>query len=345
MLRRVVLLALCALLAASAVAPNVSADHANNPPANHEWQEITPKFNDITHTNRWRCERSTNCKVFAGMWRHMSIAVKSCVYRPDTSGNYTAQAGFDCGHSAPAGGGWLFLSDASNHTSTGLAPTCSNGTWHGPAPVLPAAAVQWTTAGHCGTWTPTPTPTVSIRGATVTEGERAVLTITSSGGRAGSVEYRVVNGSAVAGSDFRDPGAASIPIPASGTATASVSTIDDSDVESSESFIVVLSNPSGCGHWASGTATVTILDNDNAPPPCPAGQTGIPPNCVPIPLPCPAGQTGTPPNCVPIGTPPCPAGQTGTPPNCVPVVVSTGCDAPGTRLTVVDGHSTTWWTW
>jgi len=32
-----------------------------------------------------------------------------------------------------------------------------------------------------------------------------------------------------------------------------------------------------------GSVTVTILDNDSAPPPtCPDGQTGTPPNCVPV---------------------------------------------------------------
>ena len=169
---------------------------------------------------------------------------------------------------------------------------------------------------------PNQAPLVSISGATVTEGERAVLTITSSvGGGSGSVQYRTVNGTATAPSDFRPPGAATLNFSGPGTNTVIVDTVDDSDVEGTESFTVELFGESGVD-IGTGTATVTILDNDSAPDPCPAGQTG------------------TPPNCVPIGTPPCPAGQTGIPPNCVPIVVATGCDAPGTRLaalSVTDG--------
>ena len=84
--------------------------------------------------------------------------------------------------------------------------------------------------------------------------------------------------------------------------------------------------------------TETVPVAHRHPPPnqtCPAGTTGTPPNCLPVPSDnsgtrtqpptttttappkkCPPGQTGTPPNCK---TPPpktCPAGQTGTPPNC-----------------------------
>ena len=63
------------------------------------------------------------------------------------------------------------------------------------------------------------------------------------------------------------------------------------------------------------------------PPRCPAGTTGTPPNCSPIPptndpapdpedKECPAGTVGTPPNCKTQPPPECPAGQTGTWPNC-----------------------------
>ena len=91
--------------------------------------------------------------------------------------------------------------------------------------------------------------------------------------------------------------------------------------------------------------TETVPVAHRHPPPnqtCPAGTTGTPPNCLPVPsdnsgtrtqppttttapppttttapppTKCPAGQTGTPPNCK---TPKCADGQTGTPPNCQP---------------------------
>ena len=105
-------------------------------------------------------------------------------------------------------------------------------------------------------------PTVSISDATVTEGERARLTVTSSvGGGSGTVEYRVVNGSAMAGSDFRDPRAAELSFDGPGIRTVLVDTIDDDVVEGTETFTVVLSNPSGVD-IGTDTATVTIIDND-----------------------------------------------------------------------------------
>ncbi len=59
-----------------------------------------------------------------------------------------------------------------------------------------------------------------------------------------------------------------------------------------------------------GTYTISTT----APPTCPSGQIGTPPNCT-TPT-CPTGQSGTPPNCKTLPPPTCPAGQTGTPPNC-----------------------------
>ena len=93
---------------------------------------------------------------------------------------------------------------------------------------------------------PNQAPTVSISGATVVEGEQAELTVTSSvGGGSGTVQYRVVNGSAVAGSDFRDPDPSTLTFSGPGTRQVRVDTLDDSDVEGNETFTVVLSNPSG----------------------------------------------------------------------------------------------------
>ena len=114
----------------------------------------------------------------------------------------------------------------------------------------------------CGTWTPT-TPTVSIAGVTVTEGSRAVLTISSSGGSgSGSVAFRTVNGTAVAPSDHTATSGVHTFSSTQLSKQVLVDTIDDSDVEGSESFTVVLSNPSGVD-IGTGTATVTILDNDS----------------------------------------------------------------------------------
>ena len=71
-----------------------------------------------------------------------------------------------------------------------------------------------------------------------------------------------MNGTAQAGKDFIDPGAASVPIPASGTASVSVDTTDDTEVEGTETFTVRLFNASNVS-IGTGTATVHILDDDN----------------------------------------------------------------------------------
>ena len=172
-----------------------------------------------------------------------------------------------CGHSPPANGQWSFA--GSNH------PIHLGDTIIGTGYICPVSAggrgfdggaydINGHPVGHsgalCGTFTPT-TPTVSISGVSVTEGGRAVLSITSSGGSAGSVDYRTVNGTAQAGKDFIDPGSATVPIPASGAASVSVNTTNDTEVEGTETFTVVLSNPSGVD-IGTGTATVTITDND-----------------------------------------------------------------------------------
>ncbi len=59
-------------------------------------------------------------------------------------------------------------------------------------------------------------------------------------------------------------------------------------------------------------------------PVCPAGTTGVYPNCVTPPTTCPAGTSGIYPNCTPITyNPVCPSGTVGTYPNCY--VPSSGC--------------------
>ena len=167
----------------------------------------------------------------------------------------------------------------------------------------------------CGDWSQI--LTVSVSDATVTEGDQAAVTVTAAGSGSGSVQYRTVDGTATAGRDFRDSGPSSLTFAGPGTRQVRVDTIDDSDDEGNRVVhgATALANPSGV-EIGVGTATVTITDNDGAPP-------------------CPAGQTGTPPNCVPAV--PCPAGQTGTPPNCVPIVISTGCERCGHPSVGVDG--------
>ena len=111
----------------------------------------------------------------------------------------------------------------------------------------------------CGDWNQI--LTVSVSDATVTEGDQAAVTVTAAGSGSGSVQYRTVDGTATAGHDFRDPGPSTLTFSGPGTRQVRVDTLDDSDVEGNETFTVVLSNPSGVD-IGTGTATVTIIDND-----------------------------------------------------------------------------------
>ena len=177
--------------------------------------------------------------------------------------------------------------------------------------------LQYDSNGHavghsgdwCGTFTPD-RPSVSIAGVTVTEGESAVLSITASAGTgSGTVQYRTQDGTAAAGLDYSaQSGVHSLE--ASDQKLVTIATIDDTAVESTETFTVRLSDITGTLTAATTVATVTIIDNDTEE--------------------CPEGQTGTPPDCQPVEE--CPEGQTGTPPDCQPVIEPTGCDVADTRL-------------
>ncbi len=78
-----------------------------------------------------------------------------------------------------------------------------------------------------------------------------------------SVSYETRNGSAVAPDDFYDPSAHPVTFaPGETSKTVRISLVDDTLVEPTESFTVVLSLPVNAAIGA-GTGTGTILDNDS----------------------------------------------------------------------------------
>ena len=295
----------------------------------------------VLRDNTYRCDTPAGCIWdFDSAYAYGDTYVSHCEF---IGANQVALVG-DCSDSTPTG--WtLTQSTLTNHdpptwslrfcTQPGWGQSPDYAAWgttNGPingsghrarldSPPLPSmwgplpSAITVNEPPFCGDWTQR--LTVSVSDATVTEGRPAGLWVTVTGsfapGSSGTVQYRTVDGTATAPSDFNDPGPAVLTFTGPGTNRITVNTVDDSDVEGSESFTVVLSNASGVDIGTS-TATVTIADNDGATPPCPAGQTGTPPNCVPD---------------------ICPAGETGTPPNCVPIVVSTGCSVPAARLSAL----------
>jgi hypothetical protein len=118
---------------------------------------------------------------------------------------------------------------------------------------------------------PPPVPTLSINSVTVTESDRgkgtvyADLTVTRSGDISGSstVSWSTVAGTASAGSDFQ-AGSGTLTFAAEETTkTIRITIVADKKAEPTETFTVVLSNPAGAT-IATGTGTVTIIDNDGA---------------------------------------------------------------------------------
>lgn len=113
-----------------------------------------------------------------------------------------------------------------------------------------------------------PQITFAARNVNVDEGNPVTLTVELNMVSAFpvSVDYATVDGTAVAGSDYvAASGTAVIP---AGTMSANivVTTLDDSEVEGNQTFMVVLSNPVSATLTSQVTATITIRDNDQAPP-------------------------------------------------------------------------------
>lgn len=120
----------------------------------------------------------------------------------------------------------------------------------------------------------------SLPGYETAESASAVtITVLRNGGSAGaaSVQYATASGSAAAGLDFQAvSGTLSWATGDSSPRTFTVPIINDTLVESTETFQVLLSAPSGATLGAPGAATVSIQDNDVASGPCgPAGSPWV----------------------------------------------------------------------
>lgn len=116
------------------------------------------------------------------------------------------------------------------------------------------------------------TPEIGISAPpAVTEGENSVFTIELSGpaSTAVTVEYATASGSgangAISGSDFTADSQTVTFAAGETQKTVSITTIDDSLIEDSESFTVTLSNPVGAT-LSGAQATGVIQDNDTPPP-------------------------------------------------------------------------------
>ena len=123
-------------------------------------------------------------------------------------------------------------------------------------------------------------PSFAISNATaVTEGGTLAFTVTKTGTTASSVNYATASGTATSGSDFTATSGTLTFLAGDTTKTITVSTIDDSVVESAETVLVNLSSPTGGATITTAQGSGTINDNDtaNLPPVANADTTSF--NC------------------------------------------------------------------
>ncbi len=125
------------------------------------------------------------------------------------------------------------------------------------------------------------------------------VTMTPAGSAAVTVDYATANGTgskgAVAGTDYTAKSGTLTFAPGETQKTISIPIVAFTGVQQSKSFQVILSNPKGAT-IATGTATVTIL-NDNVPitlPPVTTTSTLPPPQKTPVPVPVPRSNTDHP---------------------------------------------------
>ncbi len=113
-------------------------------------------------------------------------------------------------------------------------------------------------------------PSVSIGGATVTEGDSGtqtlIFTVTTSAaaGANASVTYATADGTALAGSDYTAKTGTLVIPSGSSSATITVDVTGDTAFEFDETLILTLSAPSGLALGTDSSATGTITDDDDA---------------------------------------------------------------------------------
>ena len=111
-------------------------------------------------------------------------------------------------------------------------------------------------------------PTLSISNASAIEGNTIDFTITVSPVKSSDItfDYRTVNGTANASSDFTGSSWTSITLPANQSSmTLGISTTQDTEEEGNESFTVEIGNPPSQVDIGLGQATGTIIDDDDTP--------------------------------------------------------------------------------
>ena len=113
-------------------------------------------------------------------------------------------------------------------------------------------------------------PAVSVSDASATEGDTIEFTVSLSAasGRQVTVQYATSDGTAESGTDFTATSGTLTFAAKETSKTVSVPTTGDSEEEEDETFALTLSNPADAT-LGDATATGTIVDDDESPPPIP----------------------------------------------------------------------------
>ncbi|MCC6808195.1 MAG: hypothetical protein IT381_12290 [Deltaproteobacteria bacterium] len=156
------------------------------------------------------------------------------------------------------------LQDTLDENSESFTVPLSNPT---PAASVSISGVNGTGTGSITDEDPTPSFRIDDPAAAVTEGAGATISfnvvLSAVAGRAFTIEYLTVNGTATAGNDFSAVAATTINFPA-GTTTVpvTINLINDGINEAQQSFIVRIQNPSNGALITDSDATGTIADDD-----------------------------------------------------------------------------------
>ena len=120
-------------------------------------------------------------------------------------------------------------------------------------------------------------PVLSVADASATEGSAVVFTVSLSrtSTQEVTVAYATSGAMATSGTDFTAASGTLTFAAGDSSKTVSVATMDDSDHENDETFTLALSSPTGAT-LGDATATGTINDNDDAPPPLTAEFLDVP---------------------------------------------------------------------
>ena len=193
------------------------------------------------------------------------------------SGSFTTQTGADTVTIGATGSTSFAIStdnDTTDEPDGSVTATVDTGTGYSVSSSAGSATVNVADDDDAPDKQQNTTPTITIADASAAEGDSLTFTVSVSPTHSSAItlDYETVDGTAISHSLVNDYTAASgtVTIPAGdSSATITISTTEDSDIEINDEFTVVLSNPPTGVTIDDDTATGTITNDDS-------GDTGDP---------------------------------------------------------------------